>query len=80
MVDVRATNAKLEARAVTIVSDIADVDLGAARRALAEAGGEAKTAALMLMAGMDALAARERLRSAEGSLRAALGPDPSPAH
>lgn len=80
MVDVRATNAKLEARAVTIVSDIADVDLGAARRALAEAGGEAKTAALMLMAGVDALAARERLRSAEGSLRAALGPDPSPAH
>ncbi len=72
MVDVQATNAKLEARAVTIVSDIAGVDLDTARRALGEAGGQAKTAALMLMAHLSAPAARERLATANGSLRAAL--------
>lgn len=74
MVDVQATNAKLRARAVSIVADITGVGLDEAREALAAAGGHAKTACLMIMSGLDPEAAKAALASADGRLRDALNP------
>jgi len=73
MVDLRATNAKLQARALRLAmlaSGAAEAD---ARAALAAAGGHVKTAIVMLAAGVDAAEARRRLDAAAGSVRGALG-------
>ncbi|OBG30557.1 N-acetylmuramic acid 6-phosphate etherase [Mycobacterium sp. 852002-51057_SCH5723018] len=72
MVDVRATNAKLRRRAVRIVRDAAGVDEAAATTALAAAGGQAKTAIVALLAGVDAAEAALRLDRAHGRVRDAL--------
>jgi N-acetylmuramic acid 6-phosphate (MurNAc-6-P) etherase len=72
MVDVRATNEKLRRRALRIVAEAAAVDETAARRALDEAGGHAKTAIVALLAGVGAEEARERLARAGGFARAAI--------
>lgn len=73
MVDVRVTNEKLRDRATRIVAQVAGAAHEDAARALAAAGDDAKVAAVMLRAGVDAEEARERLRAAHGHLRRALG-------
>jgi N-acetylmuramic acid 6-phosphate etherase len=72
MVDVVASNEKLRARAQRIVRQATGCDEAVARRALEEAGGQAKVAVLIVARGIDAEEARERLRSAGGFLRRAL--------
>ncbi len=82
MVDVQATNAKLRARAISIVADIAEVDHPTARDALTEADGHAKTACLMLLAHCTVEEAHRLLDLADGNLRRALTSalPPSPTH
>lgn len=72
MVDLRATNEKLRARAVRTVMGVADVDPGLARRALADTGWEVKPAILMCMRGLTADAAARALLEVQGRLREAL--------
>ena len=73
MVDVVPSNEKLRGRAARIVADLTGASAGKAERALAEAGGSAKLAILMLRCGLAAGEARSRLSSAGGDLAAALG-------
>jgi N-acetylmuramic acid 6-phosphate etherase len=72
MIDLRATNEKLRARAQRIVQKAARTDPAEARRALDDADGEVKTAIVMLRTGTDAAGARERLKRSGGNLRQAL--------
>lgn len=72
MVDVRATNEKLRARAVRTVMGVADVEASVARRALGDTEWEVKPAILMCMRGLTADAAARALADAEGRLREAL--------
>jgi N-acetylmuramic acid 6-phosphate etherase len=72
MVDVRASNEKLAARARRVVRLAADVSEEEAERALAEADGSAKIAVVALLAGVDATTARKRLEQASGHVQAAL--------
>ncbi len=76
MVDVLATNAKLERRALAMVRDLTGADTARAEAALAEAGGHAKTAVVMLAKGIDAAGAARILDAAGGRLRHALAADP----
>jgi N-acetylmuramic acid 6-phosphate etherase len=72
MVDVQATNEKLRSRAVRLVEQAAEVDREHAQRALADSGGEVKTAIAMLRLGCPATEARARLDAADGRLRDVL--------
>jgi len=72
MVDVRATNEKLRARAVRIVAQAAGAAPADAEEALAAAGGDAKTAILMLLRGLGADDAKRRLEESGRDLRRAL--------
>lgn len=72
MVDLKATNAKLEARAVRLVQHATDCEEPHARAALVEAGGQVKTAIVALRLGIAADEARARLDAAGGQARAAL--------
>lgn len=72
MVDVRATNAKLEARALRLVRHATGAGEDAARAALEGAGGSVKTAIVMLRLGVGAPEAAARLQAAGGKARAAL--------
>jgi N-acetylmuramic acid 6-phosphate etherase len=74
MVDLRASNDKLEARARRIVREAAGVSDDEAREALEAAGGSAKVAVVALIAELDPDAARSRLEQAGGSIEAALQP------
>ena len=74
MVDLRASNDKLEARARRIVREAAGVSDDEAREALEAAGGSAKVAVVALIAELDPAAARSRLEQAGGSIEAALQP------
>lgn len=73
MVDVVATNDKLRARVRRIVELATGTAPAEADAALASADGEAKVAIVMLLAGLDAAAARRRLDEASGVVRKALG-------
>lgn len=75
MVDVRPVNRKLWWRAVRIVAEVTGLEPEDAARYLERAGGEAKTAILMALTGVDAVQARARLAAAGGRLRPALAPD-----
>lgn len=80
MVDVRPTNAKLLDRATRIVGQVADVTAAEAREALDRAGGEVKTAIVILRRGVSPDEARTLLGRAGGRLREALAqgsPDPA---
>jgi N-acetylmuramic acid 6-phosphate etherase len=77
MVDMRATNAKLSDRARRIVVQATGAAAEDAERALAEAGGHAKTAIVMLLAGMTVEEAAEALRRGDGRIRSALGSGPA---
>jgi len=68
-----ATNAKLRGRVVRILREATGVDEESAQKALAEAGGELKTALLHLLTDMPATEARALLDSHGGSVAAALG-------
>jgi N-acetylmuramic acid 6-phosphate etherase len=74
MVDLRASNEKLEARARRIVREAAGVSDDEAREALEAADGSAKVAVVALIAHVDADAARTRLEQAGGNIEAALAP------
>jgi len=74
MVDVQATNEKLQARAIRIVSQVTRASSKEIERVLTESDWSVKTAILMLETDLDAPAARKRLDDSGGSLRRALGP------
>ncbi|MFF9194964.1 N-acetylmuramic acid 6-phosphate etherase [Streptomyces sp. SBR177] len=79
MVDVRASNDKLQARSRRIVALATGAPDEQIEAALAAADGEVKTAILMILADIDAKAAEQRLSDSRGHLRAALhaaGPTP----
>jgi len=73
MVDVRPLNSKLRRRAVGIVATATGLPHDQARAVLEAAGGEPKTAIVMVLAGVDAEEARQRLAASGGHVRAALG-------
>ena len=72
MVDLRATNAKLERRALALTMRASGASEAAARVALAASGARVKLAVVMLKAGVDAPAAERLLQRAQGSVHAAL--------
>ena len=72
MVNLRADNIKLRARALSIVGQIAGVTPDAAATALDAAGGEVKPAILIAARAITADHAKTILRDTEGNLRAAL--------
>jgi N-acetylmuramic acid 6-phosphate etherase len=72
MVDVRASNEKLEARARRIVSLSTGASPEQAGEALAAADGSAKVAIVSLLGDLDVDTARRRLEESKGNIRAAL--------
>ncbi|MFD6417575.1 N-acetylmuramic acid 6-phosphate etherase [Streptomyces sp. NPDC060194] len=72
MVDVRASNDKLRARSRRIVALATDADDPTIEAALAAAGGEVKTAILIILADVDAATADSLLTASSGHLRKAL--------
>ena len=72
MVDLRPRSAKLRARALRLVSEIAGVGARDAARFLRDAGGSAKVAIAMARLHVGAHEARRMLRGAAGSLRRLL--------
>ncbi len=72
MVDLGATNEKLRARALRIVVEATGADAGDSAAALAAADGNAKTAIVALLAGVDADRARALLTTSGGRVRDAL--------
>jgi N-acetylmuramic acid 6-phosphate etherase len=72
MVEMNASNAKLRGRVLTILTEASGESEQECARALAEAGGEVKTAIVALLARVDAAVAREALAAGDGRVRAAL--------
>jgi N-acetylmuramic acid 6-phosphate etherase len=73
MVDLRATNDKLRHRTNRIVREATGLDRGAADALLDRCGRELKTALVSHLAHVAPEEARERLRKANGRVRAAVG-------
>lgn len=74
MVDLRATNQKLQDRAERIVATVTGVDRPTAAKLLAQAHGQVKVAIVMHARQTNSAAAEERLAMANGRLREAIGP------
>ena len=74
MVDVSASNEKLRARVQRIVMTATGAPRERVDEALVAADGSAKVAIVMLLAGIEAPAARKRLAAADGNIRLALAP------
>jgi N-acetylmuramic acid 6-phosphate etherase len=72
MVDLRASNAKLQRRALALTMLATGADADAAGTALAACGAHVKTAIVMLRLGIDVDAAGQRLNAADGSVERAL--------
>jgi N-acetylmuramic acid 6-phosphate etherase len=72
MVDLKATNQKLLARAQRTVMHATGVDADEAVKALDSVGGSAKAAILVLLTGMEPGRAKEALENAGGFLRKAI--------
>jgi N-acetylmuramic acid 6-phosphate etherase len=72
MVDLSATNRKLEARAARIVMQATGCEADEARRVLDLTGNDVKLAILIELTGMEVETARNALRDAGGFLRAAI--------
>ena len=72
MTDMLAANAKLRDRRLRILAEATGADEEACRRALTEAGGDAKVAVVTLIAGTTADRARQALMAASGHVHAAL--------
>lgn len=75
MVDLRATNEKLRIRAARIVVEATGAGEDEAKTALDAAGGHAKTAVVMLLAGVGAEEAARRLADTGGRVRDTVLPD-----
>lgn len=78
MVDLKATNAKLQDRAERIVMTVTGVDRAAARDLLERADGETKAAIVMHERGVTYAQARRLLSEARGFLREVLENPPRP--
>ena len=76
MVDVRATNLKLQERARRIVASATGAEPAAVEQALAGADGHAKVAIAALLLGVGAEEARTRLAAADGHLDRVVGGAP----
>jgi N-acetylmuramic acid 6-phosphate etherase len=72
MVDLRATNTKLIARARRIVCQVTGLTAPQAEELLRRCDGEVKTAILVHQTGMDVAKARSQLQACQGRLREAL--------
>ena len=72
MVDVRATNDKLRARAQRIVQLATGATAAEVERVLSEADGNAKVAIVSLLTGLDSASARSQLADANDNVRLAL--------
>lgn len=72
MVDLQITNEKLRDRANRIVSQATGATRSEAAQALADSGDQVKVAIVMILLGVDAPAARERLSSSANRVRDAL--------
>ena len=72
MVDLRATNIKLKARSIRIVSVLAELSEPEAIQALERCDGEVKVAIVSARRNLSATQSRELLRTAGGKLRVAL--------
>jgi N-acetylmuramic acid 6-phosphate etherase len=72
MVDLKATNAKLERRAVRLAALAAQVDEATALQALERCEFQVKVAIVSLRCGVDAATARARLDAADGDVHRAL--------
>lgn len=77
MVDLRATNAKLVTRGKRIVMTATGCDKDTAEAAFASAGGNAKTAIVMILADCNMDEALLRLRESGGFVRGAINADKS---
>ncbi|MGR5095890.1 N-acetylmuramic acid 6-phosphate etherase [Vibrio maritimus] len=77
MVDVKATNAKLVARATRIVMQATECHKDAASKALKETNYDVKLSILMILTGLDKAAAEKQLMQQEGFLRRAVDGDSS---
>ncbi|NMO53281.1 N-acetylmuramic acid 6-phosphate etherase [Actinoplanes sp. TBRC 11911] len=72
MTDMQASNDKLRSRQLRILAEATGADVTTSRAALAEAGGDAKLAVVMLLAGTSAARARQALTEAHGHAHRAL--------
>lgn len=72
MVNVRADNGKLRARAARIIASVAGVDEARAMKALDRAGGDVKPAIIIAAGATDSGAAGELLKKNNGNVRRAL--------
>src|SRR5690606_22072481 len=72
MVDLRASNAKLQDRAARIIADITHLPKPAAVELLHRADGRVKPAILMHFQDISLSEAEQRLHRAQGNLRAAM--------
>lgn len=72
MVDLKASNKKLVARAARIVMQATECTLEEAQAALAQTDNDVKLAILIVMTGMDLAAARSALEGSKGFLRQAI--------
>ncbi|MDX1677872.1 N-acetylmuramic acid 6-phosphate etherase [Arsukibacterium sp.] len=72
MVDLHASNQKLEARAVRIVMQATDCDSATANAALLQAGMHAKLAILMILTGQDVASCQRALADSQGFVSKAL--------
>jgi N-acetylmuramic acid 6-phosphate etherase len=79
MVDVRATNAKLQRRALALAQRATGAGEDEALAVLAAADSRVKVAIVMLRAGVDVAEAERRLDAAEGNVHEALAPRAPPA-
>lgn len=77
MVDLQTSNEKLRNRVGRVVAAATGAEPTVAQEALEAAGGDAKTAIVSIIAGVDIGTARRRLEGAGGSVRAALAEAPS---
>jgi N-acetylmuramic acid 6-phosphate etherase len=78
MVDLRATNTKLQDRAERIVCEVTGLSREAARALLQDAGGRVKRALVMHALAVDAFTADARLEEAGGVIRRVLPQAPPP--
>ena len=72
MVDLRATNRKLQDRSVRIITAATGAEREAAEEYLHLAGGKVKTAIMMYLSGLDASEAEKALDARGGRLKQAL--------
>ena len=78
MVDLRATNKKLEDRSERIVMEVTELERAESRALLEKAGGVVKTAIVMHFLGQSREEADRALENAGGVIRKAIGRKPPP--